>query len=57
MMDSSTFLDDVIAAWLREEDQVEKMCQLTWRNLVNALRHKRVGQAGIADVIEKNKCQ
>ena len=24
MMDSSTFLDDVIAAWLRREDQVKK---------------------------------
>lgn len=49
MMDSSTtFLDDVIAAWLRREDQVR---ETTWVNLVKALRHPRLNQTGIADKI------
>ena len=49
MMDSSTtFLDDVIAAWLRSEDQVRAA---TWMNLVKALRHPRLNQTGIADKI------
>jgi len=49
MMDSSTtFLDDVIAAWLRREDQVRVP---TWVNLVKALRHPRLSQTGIADKI------
>jgi len=49
MMDSSTtFLDDVIAAWLRREDQVRVP---TWVNLVKALRHPRLKQTGIADTI------
>ena len=52
MRDSETFLDDMIAAWLQKVDQVEVP---TWQRLVKALRHKRVGQTGIASEIEKNK--
>ena len=49
MMDSSTtFLDDVIAAWLRKEDQAGAP---TWMILVKALRHPRLKQTGIADEI------
>ena len=44
MMDSSTFLNDVIAAWLRREDQVKKKGEPSWTVLVRALEHPRVGQ-------------
>ena len=54
MKDSLTFLDDMIAAWLQKVDQVGIP---TWENLVKALRHKRVGQTGIASEIEKDKLQ
>ena len=55
MMDSSTFLDDVIAAWLRREDQVRKKGEPSWTVLVRALEHPRVGQCGISQKIRKNK--
>ena len=54
-MDSSTFLDDVIAAWLRKEDQVKKKGEPSWTVLVRALKHRRLQQTGIADVIVKDK--
>ena len=50
-MKSETFLLDVIHSWLQKEDQVEKKGKPTWRNLVNALRSKGIGQTGIADQI------
>ena len=52
MEDSKTFLDDMIAAWLQKVDRVGVP---TWQRLVKALRHKRVGQTGIANKIEKDK--
>ena len=52
MKDSEMFLDDMIAAWLQKVDQVEVP---TWQRLVKALRHKRVGQTGIASEIENDK--
>ena len=52
MEDSKTFLDDMIAAWLQKVDRVGVP---TWQRLVKALRHKRVGQTGIANEIEKDK--
>ena len=52
MEDSKTFLDDMIAALLQKVDQVGIP---TWKRLVKALRHKRVGQTGIASEIENNK--
>ena len=55
MMDSSTFLDDVIAAWLRREDPVKKNGEPSWTVLVRALEHPRVGQCGIAQNIRKEK--
>ena len=51
MMESATFLDDVIAAWLRKEDRVTEKCEPNWMVLINALRHRRVGQTGIASKI------
>ena len=55
MMDSPTFRDDVITAWLRKEDQVMEKGEPSWTVLVNALKHSRVGQTGIADIIAKDK--
>ena len=55
MMDSATFLDDVIAGWLRKEDKVTEKGEPSWTVLVNALKHHRVGQVGIANNIAKNK--
>ena len=52
MKDSEMFLDDMITAWLQKVDQVEVP---TWQRLVKALRHKRVGQTGIASEIENDK--
>lgn len=55
MMDSETFLDDVIVGWLRRIDLVEKRGVPTWHGLVEALRHRRVGETAIAKNIEEDK--
>ena len=55
MMDSTTFLDDVIAAWLRREDQVNKKGEPSWTVLIRALEHPRVRQCGISQKIRKEK--
>ena len=55
MRESGTFVDDVIAAWLRREDYVEKKGMPTWRTLVRALRHQRIGQTGLANDISKDQ--
>jgi len=54
MMDSATFCDDVIAAWLRKEDEVLEKGEPCWTVLINALKHRRVGQTGIANTIAKD---
>ena len=54
LMNSPTFLDDVITAWLRKEDQVTEKGEPSWTVLVNALKHRRVGQTGIAKTIANN---
>ena len=52
MMETNTFRDDVIGAWLREEDGVKE--KPSWTVLINALKHRRVGQTGIAkEIAEK----
>ena len=53
MMDTDTFRDDVIAAWLRKEDCVKE--NPSWTVLINALKHRRVGQTGIANKIAEKK--
>ena len=52
---SDTYLDDVITAWLRQEDRVNCAGKPSWRQLVKALRHHRVGQNGIACKIAEDK--
>ena len=53
---SDTFRDKMIAAWLHKEDQVAKRGMPTWKTLVKALRHPRLGKTVIADKIAKEKC-
>ena len=55
MKDGETFLDDVISAWLRKEDQVVRRGEPSWTVLITALKHHRVGQAGIAHKIMMDK--
>ena len=52
---SATYRDDMIAAWLAKVDDVGKKGGPTWRNLSNAMRHKRLTQNGIADKIASDK--
>ena len=55
LLDSKTYREDVIAAWLRRQDNVDKKSGVpTWRTLVKALRNPQVKQEGIAGDIEKN---
>ena len=55
MINSGTFLDDVVVAWLQKTDQVMKRGVPTWRQLVEALKDKTVGQNGVASTIAKDK--
>ena len=55
MMNSTTFRDDVITAWVRMEDNVIEMGEPSWEVLASALRQRRVGQTGIARKIERDK--
>ena len=55
IMNSDTFVDDVIAAWLRREDQVKKKGEPSWTVLVSALEHPRVGQCGISHDIGREE--
>ena len=48
MDSSSTFLEDVIAAWLCQEDSVKMRGEPSWMVLIKALKIPRVGQMGIA---------
>lgn len=52
-MGSHSFKEDVIAAWLRKEDNFRE--EPTWTVLIEALKHSRVKQMGIADKIAKDK--
>ena len=55
MEESMTFLDDVLAAWIRKEDYVEKHGNPSWGTLVKALKHQRLNQNGIAKKIVQNQ--
>lgn len=55
MMDSPTFLQSMLAAWLQRVDQVQQIGVPTWKKLVEALRDPTVGQNGISTNIEQDK--
>ncbi len=52
---SRNFLDDVVYAWLRREGDVDKRGGPRWSTLVEALKHRRLRQNGIADTISIDK--
>ncbi len=52
---SDNLLDDVISAWLRREEDVDRRGVPSWATLVKALRHRRLGQTGIAENITRDK--
>ena len=54
MMDTPTFLHDMLARWLQRVDQVLMAGVPTWRRLVEALKDPRVGQNGLAHEIEQD---
>ena len=55
MVDSQTFLQDMLAGWLEKVDQVLQTGVPTWKRLAEALRDPRVGQNGLASEIEQGK--
>ena len=55
MMESPTFLQDMLAAWLQRVDNVQQVGVPTWKKLMEALKDPRVGQNGISTNIEQDK--
>ena len=56
LMDSASFLSGLVLSWLSRADQVATKSGVpTWRSLVKALRHKLLGQNGIASQIAADK--
>ena len=55
MIDSSSFLQDMLAGWLQQVDQVLSTGVPTWTRLVEALKDQTVGQNGLASKIEEKK--
>ena len=55
MMDSPSFLEDMLAGWLQQMDQVLSTGVPTWKRLVEALKDPIVGQNGLANKIEQEK--
>ena len=55
MIDSSSFLEDMVAAWLQGADKVQEKGIPTWERLIEALRHETVQQNGIAGKIEETE--
>jgi len=53
--ESCMSLQDMLAGWLQQMDQVLSTGVPTWTRLVEALRDKRVGQNGLASKIEEKK--
>ena len=55
-MPMANYRAELAAQWIKGADQVKKKGKVTWRRLVEALRSKRLGQNGLADRIENDKC-
>ena len=53
LADTSNFLYDMLTAWLRGQDDVNKRGGHTWEALVKALRYQSVAQNEIADKIQR----
>ena len=58
MMDSNTFLDDIIAAWLQKGEEVTEKGEPSWPVLISALTHDRIRLTEIANKIASDrKCK
>ena len=56
MLQSPTYREDIIAAWIQRQDQVlQQSGAPTWQTLVKALKNPQVGQGGIANDISRHK--
>lgn len=56
ILQSPTYREDIIAAWIQRQDQVlQKSGAPTWLTLVKALKNPQVGQGGIASDISRDK--
>lgn len=56
MLQSQTYREDIVAAWIQRQDQVlKKTGAPTWQTLVKALENPQVGQGGIASDISRDK--
>ena len=56
MLESRTYREDIIAAWIQRQDQVLRKSGVpTWHTLVKALKNPQVGQGGIASDISRDK--
>ena len=55
MMDTPTFLEEMVAGWLQRVDRVEITGVPRWKRLAKALRDPRVGQNGVAYNIKLDK--
>lgn len=57
MMDSGTFCDDILAAWLRQKDQTQDIAPPTCMEklIVKALSHPRIQQNAIASKIARER--
>lgn len=52
---SVSLCDEVVSAWLSRQDNVPAQCPPSWRNLEQVLRHRHVGQTGVANRLKKDK--
>ena len=50
-----SYLDGILAAWFRQQDNVMKIGAPSWTTLVRALEDKQLRQTGIAARIRKDK--
>ena len=52
-MDTEHLCYDLVAAWLKRENDVRTRCPPTWSNLVKALEQK--GYNGIAEIVKRER--
>ena len=50
-----TFLEDMLAEWLKKVDQMPQTGVPTWKRLVEALKDAKVDQNELASKIEQDK--
>ena len=52
----ASFSTDLTYQWIEGVDQVKSKGKASWGRLVEALRTKKLGQTGLADRIQLEKC-